>query len=612
MAVSKELEPRQGTSVRRGYMLPFGAELAHRGVRFRTFAPAADFLRLKVDERTGLLDMQRSGDGWFELTVQDVSAGARYQFVLPDNSALADPASRFQPEDVGGPSEVINPLAYEWQDASWRGRPWEETVLYEMHVGTFTEHGTFQAAIEKLDTLREVGVTAIELMCVADFAGLFNWGYDGVMLFAPDSAYGRPEDLKAFVDAAHARGLMVIFDVVYNHFGPEGNVLPKLFPQVLTDRHCTPWGEALNFDGEFSEQVRSFVLENAMFWLEEYHADGLRLDASHAMVDTSPRHILDEMSERVRAKAVEEKRHIHLILENETNIAERLLRTGKGDQRGFTAQWNHDATHLLAAAFAPACEQNSDDGGETEKLAKAIAEGFVIAAQESGQAEEPCVPPTSFVAFIQTHDLVGNRVFGERLVALVPQDALRAITAIYLLLPQIPMLFMGEEWGASAPFPFFSDYHGALANAIRKGRYDSLSKLNPKPSEEDLRKAPDPQSQETFLSARLQWGERAEGVHAEWVQLYTSLLQVRQSSVVPLLAGLTKACGSYRVLRPGGMEVDWAFERGGTLHLQANLCGQQTGGFSGLRGRELWTTGWVRDDGTLGPWSARWSVEAVG
>lgn len=612
---------QEDASVQRRLELPFGAHLLGEGVRFRVFAPAMKTLRLKLEGRGEPVDMQDAGGGWFERTMPEAGAGTRYTYVLDDGSALPDPASRFQPEDVGGPSEVIDPCAYAWNDGSWRGRPWEETVLYEMHVGAFTEHGTFRAAIEKLDALRDLGMTAIELMCIADFAGLFNWGYDGVMLFAPDSAYGRPEDLKAFVDAAHARGLMVIFDVVYNHFGPEGNVLPRFFPEVLTDRHCTPWGNALNFDGEHSEQVRSLVLENALFWVTEYNADGLRLDASHAMVDLSPKHILDELSERLRAQAAEDGRHIHLILENESNIAERLLRRRDGEPRGFTAQWNHDATHLLAAAFAPACEQGGedgkDDGGETEKLAKALAEGFVIAAQERGQAqgqapgqpEEHCVPPTSFIAFIQTHDLVGNRVFGERLAGLVPAAALRAITSVYLLLPQIPMLFMGEEWGASTPFPFFSDYHGSLASAIRKGRYDSLSQLNPKPSEEELRRAPDPQSRETFVSAKLQWSERGEGEHAAWVQLYTSLLQVRREAVVPLLGGLTKACGSYRVLGPGALQVVWAFESGGKLYLQANLCAGETGGFSNFSAQERWTTGWAREDGTLGPWSVRWSTE---
>jgi maltooligosyltrehalose trehalohydrolase len=609
MAVSgAQMENETGTA--RSVALPFGAELTEGGVRFRVFAPAAQTLKLKLEDRREPLEMHRSEAGWFELTTDQAQAGTRYRYVLPDGTAVADPVSRFQPEDLSGPSEVIDPGAYRWTDAAWRGRPWEEVVLYELHVGTFTEEGTFLAAIEKLDSLRELGVTAIELMCVADFAGLFNWGYDGAMLYAPDSTYGRPEDLKAFVDAAHARGLMVIFDVVYNHFGPEGNVLPKLFPRVLTEQDCTPWGPCLNFDGEQSEQVRSLILENAVFWVEEYHADGLRLDASHAMIDHSPKHILEEMSARLRARAREENRHIHLVLENETNIAQRLLRTPEGASHGFTAQWNHDITHLLAAAFAPGCEEGEEDRGETEKLAKALAEGFVILAQEEGLKEEHCVPPTSFIAFIQTHDLVGNRVFGERLVRLVPHDALRAITAVYLLLPQIPMLFMGEEWGASTPFPYFSDFHGSLADAVRKGRCESLSKLDPKPSEEELRRAPDPQSPETFRSAKLLWHERSEVEHAPWVDLYASLLRVRREVVTPLLGGLTKACGCYRVLRPGALEIEWSFAGGAKLCLQANLCAAETAGFA-MRGKDRWVTGWVREDGTMGPWSVRWGLDAT-
>lgn len=268
--------------VARHHRLPFGAELLDEGgVRFRLFAPAAKSVTLALDGRERL-PMTADGHGWHELEVPEAGAGTRYRYVLPNGLEVPDPVSRFQPEDLQGPSEVINPRTYAWNDAAWKGRPWPEAVLYELHVGTWTPEGTLNAAMSRLDFLVELGVTAIELMSLAEFAGLRNWGYDSVLWFAPDSVYGRPEDLKAFVEAAHARGLMVILDVVYNHFGPEGNYLPKYFPEILSKEHKTAWGEALNFDGACSEQVRSLLIENALYWLEEFHIDGLRLDATHS------------------------------------------------------------------------------------------------------------------------------------------------------------------------------------------------------------------------------------------------------------------------------------------------------------------------------------------
>lgn len=593
--------------------MPFGAEIEQDGkVRFRIFAPAAASVRLAFKEHAEPLPMQADSTGWHEVTTSAAAPGTLYRFLLPDGTAVPDPVSRFQPQDVHGPSEVIDPSSYAWHDQAWRGRPWSEAVLYELHVGAFTEEGTFRSATERLDHIAALGVTAIELMCIADFAGMRNWGYDSVLPYAPDSAYGRPEDVKAFIDAAHARSLMVILDVVYNHFGPEGNYLPRYFPQVLTDRHCTPWGQGLNFDGEYSEQVREFIVQNALYWIDEFHADGLRLDAAHAMIDTRPTHILDELADRVHALAGD--RTVHLILENEQNIARRLLRDSRGEPKLYTAQWNHDITHLLGASMTGSCEdrQGSDDG-ETGKLGKALAEGFVIAAQmqkeaEGKEAQLPDVPPTAFTAFIQTHDLIGNRIFGERIGLLAAPEALRAVAAIYLLSPQIPMMFMGEEFGASTPFPYFCDFHGNLAEAVRKGRCEQLANQDPKPDPAELERAPNPQDEATFRSAKLRWEEVDEETHAESLGWYKRLLAVRLQAVAPLLHGITGSCGVYNVVAPGAFTIQWTLARGARLHLAANLCVQPTAGFSPAPGRLIWQQGPPMANGTLGAWSVNWSV----
>ncbi len=589
--------------------LPFGASVNPDGsVHFRIFAPAADAVQLELRGAPQPLALHPDGAGWHDLTTSDAHAGTQYRYLLPDGAHVPDPASRYQPEDVDGPSEVIDPNAFVWHDDAWRGRPWTETILYELHVGSFTPEGAFQSAIPKLDHLVDLGITAIELMCLTDFAGLRNWGYDTVLLFAPDSAYGRPEDLKAFIDAAHARRISVILDVVYNHFGPEGNNLPRLFPEISSDHHETPWGCALNFDGKQSAIVREFIVQNALFWIREFHVDGLRLDASHTMVDDSPEHILDELRRRVYELNI--GRPLHLILENEQNIESRLARDQSGNILGYAAQWNHDITHLLGAALSDLCapERSEDD---TAKLGQALAEGFVIAAQMQGAAPLCSVPPTAFIAFVQTHDLVGNRIFGDRLSAIAPVAAIRAITSILLLLPQIPMLFMGEEWAATSPFPFFSDYHGDLADAIRKGRCDQLSKLDPAPSAEEMRRAPDPQADETFQSAKLLWEELPEPPHAATLDWYRRLLDVRHRSVIPLLSGLASTCGSAEIAGKGALSISWNLRGEAKLHLTANLCDQPFSGLLTAPGKEIWSEGPISEDGAYSPWTVRWTIQDV-
>jgi maltooligosyltrehalose trehalohydrolase len=313
--------------LRREQEMAFGTHFTATGVRFRLWAPHATAVSLRIIEPAMTLPMEARQDHWFELTLEGAGAGTRYWFVLDDGTEVPDPASRYQPDDVHGPSEVIDPLAYQWRDAGWRGRPWHEAVIYELHVGTFTPEGTFRAVIDRLDHLVALGITVIELLPVADFRGRWNWGYDGVLLFAPDASYGRPEDLKALVDACHARGLMIVLDVVYNHFGPEGHYM-GIYAPIHTDKHMTPWGPGVNFDDRGAAQVRDFILSNARYWLNEFRFDGLRLDAVHEINDSGPRHVLMELAEQTRAATA--GRHVHLIVENALNQAGWLKRRSDG------------------------------------------------------------------------------------------------------------------------------------------------------------------------------------------------------------------------------------------------------------------------------------------
>jgi len=489
--------------------MPFGAEVRDDGtVRFRLWAPSHDEIQLEIEGETEPRVMPPAGGGWHELITDRARPGTRYNFVLPGGSRVPDPASRHQPKDVHGPSEVIDPATHDWSDGEWRGRPWEEAVVYELHIGAFTPEGTFRAAIDKLDHLTALGVTAIEIMPIGDFPGTRNWGYDGVLPFAPDSVYGRPEDLKALVEAAHARRLMVLLDVVYNHFGPEGAYLHTIAPETFTDRHKTPWGKAIAMDGP----VREYFIHNALYWLEEFHLDGLRLDAVHAILDDSDTHFLDELADRVRAEIP--GRHIHLILENEENAGHRLERWQADQPRRYTAQWNDDVHHVLhVAATGDAQGYYADYINDSQKLGRALAEGFAFQGEVMPYRGRPrgepsaALPPDAFIAFIQNHDQVGNRPFGDRLTAIASPEAVRAVAAVYLLLPQIPMLFMGEEWGATQPFPFFCDFGPELAEAVRKGRRAEFARFPDFHDPATRERIPDPTAEETFAAAKLAWDD---------------------------------------------------------------------------------------------------------
>ena len=554
----------------RRHLMPHGAEIGTDGrVQFRLWAPGCERIEVAI-EGGPTLPLERAEAGWHRLATAEAAAGSLYRFVLPDGMTVPDPASRFQPQDVHGPSEVIDPATFSWAD-EFAGRPWSEAVVYELHVGAFTPEGTFASAIGRLDHLATLGVTAIEVMPVSDFPGGRNWGYDGVLPYAPDSSYGRPEDFKAFVREAHVRGIMVLLDVVYNHFGPDGNYLPVYAPSFFTDRHKTPWGAGINYDGEHSRPVRDFVVDNALYWLEEFNLDGLRLDAVHAIMDDSGEHLLDELARRVRE--MRGSRPAHLVLENEENAGSRLSRDGEGRPLRFTAQWNDDIHHVLhVAVTGEDAGYYKEYAGKTDLLARALAEGFAFQGQmmeyrgETRGEPSAMLPPAAFVAFAQNHDQIGNRAFGDRLTASVAPERLRAVAAIVLLLPQTPMMFMGEEWGAKTPFPFFCDFSGDLADAVRQGRRDEFKRFPEFQDPAQRDRIPDPLADATFASAKLDW----DGIDADQLAMTKELIVLRRRFIEPLL-GHIKHGGRGEVVGEGAVTVVWDAGDAGLLRLVANL-----------------------------------------
>jgi maltooligosyltrehalose trehalohydrolase len=446
-------------------LFQFGPELTADGTRFRLWAPAARRVQLALER--SLLDLKPTANGWFETLARGVHAGARYRFRIDDEIDVPDPASRFQPEGVNAPGEVVAPASFDASNHTWRGREWHEAVVYELHVGTFTHEGTYAAAISRLDDLARLGVTAIELLPLNTFPGRRGWGYDGVLLYAPHASYGRPEDLKRFVQAAHERNLMVLIDVVYNHFGPEGNYLHRYAPEFFTPAHQTPWGSAINFGHPV---VRQFFIQNALYWLTEFNFDGLRVDAVHAMFDDGDTHFIDELVDSVQ-RGPGSDRHVHVVLENHHNEAHRLGRKGKV----IVSQWNddfHHPMHILLTGESDGYYVSYADS-PVKHLGRVLAEGFAYQGEVYPFEGTPrgensrTLPPAAFVNFLQNHDQAGNRAFGDRLAKLSTPEKLRAGLAILLLSPQVPMLFMGEEYGATQPFLYFCDYQGELAAAAR-------------------------------------------------------------------------------------------------------------------------------------------------
>ncbi len=486
------------------------------------WAPKSTAVSVHFCETDQSVAMQPVSNGYHHAEIKGIKPGAKYRFRLTDGRELPDPASRFQPEGVHGPSELIDTAAFRWSDQKWKGIALEQSVIYEMHVGTYTREGTYEALIPHLPRLADLGITTVELMPLAQFPGSRNWGYDGVYPYAPQNSYGRPESLQHFVDAAHAQGLAVALDVVYNHLGPEGNYLSSYGP-YFTDRYRTPWGEAINYDGEESDEVRRFFIENALYWLEEYHFDALRLDAVHGIFDFGARHLLAEMKSEVAELSARLGRRLQLIAESDLNDS-RLLREPERGGYGLDSQWSDDFHHSVHTLLTKEDRGYYSAYGGITPLIETLKSGWYYKGQYSsfrkrrhGNSAEG-IAPSKFVVCNQNHDQVGNRAAGERLTALVTFEELKLAAGITLLSPFVPMLFMGEEYGEPAPFQYFVS-HGdpALVEAVRRGRREEFAAFGWQVS------VPDPQDEETFRRSTLDHGLKEREPHKSLFPLLSAI-----------------------------------------------------------------------------------------
>jgi malto-oligosyltrehalose trehalohydrolase len=585
----------------------FGGHVSADGATFRLFAPAARGVELilRDGERQRGIPLHATGGGWFGGSDPAARAGIRYGFRLDgDATIVPDPASRFQPDGVSGLSELLDPALLAQPDTGWSGLPWNEHVFYELHLGTFTPGGTYAAAIERLDALVDLGVTAVELMPLAQWPGERNWGYDGVLPYAPAARYGRPEDLARFITAAHQRGLAVFLDVVYNHFGPEGNYLHGYAPAFFTDRYQTPWGAAIDYS---SDDVRAFFIENALWWLEAYGFDGLRLDATQMIFDERSPTVLDEL--RAAAAALPAGPRTHLVVENDDN-AVRLLRAG------YDAQWNDDFHHVLHVLTTGENRGYYQDYAERPVwlLGRTLTTGYGYQGEPSAFRDgaprgSRCddQPLGKFVDFLQNHDQIGNRARGERLTMLATPEAVRAAAAVLLLAPSPPLLFMGEEWAASTPFLFFCDFEPELAQLVTEGRRREFAGF-PEFADPNARETiPDPSARETFEQCILRWDEREGEPHRTMLEHYRTLLALRRAEIVPRLRDLGTADDSMRIVGPTGLAASWRLA-GATLQLEANLAPAPCDGFTpDARGRVIFGPA-AFEHGRAPAWSVRWSI----
>ncbi len=504
-----------------------GATLGKEGVEYAVWAPEVS--RIVVDILPGgegtsgsrLIPMTRTGGGYHRAVNEAGRAGDAYGFLLEGRTLRPDPASRAQQNGVHGRSLVVDPRAYSWRDAAWERPALRDLSIYELHIGAFTPEGTFRAAIDRLPAVAELGVTALEIMPIADFPGGRNWGYDGVLIYAPAQAYGSPDDLRALVDAAHGHGLAVILDVVYNHFGPDGNYLASYSPHYFCKKHHTPWGDGFNFDTEMCAPVREFFIENPLYWMEEFHIDGFRFDATHEIRDDSPAHILAEMTAAIHARGG------LVIAEDARNDCRVISLEGLG----FDAVWADDFHHV--ARVSQTGERFSyfqDFAGTTAEVVKALQDGWIYQGQVSRLTGKPrgtacaTLPPERFVHSLSNHDQTGNRALGERLHHLIPARAYRALSMLLCLTPYTPMFFMGQEWAASTPFLFFTDHHDELGHAVTRGRLKEFASF---PEFQSL-KIPDPQAGESFRASKLDWAERTENEHGKILALYRACLALRR------------------------------------------------------------------------------------
>lgn len=506
---------------------------------FCVWAPLRHQVALQLTDAAGnrLIPMQRDEQGYWQAQVAEVAAGTRYWYQLDGDLVRPDPASHYQPDDVHGASCVVDHEAFNWQDQSWVNLPLSELVVYELHVGTFTQAGTFAAVIPRLPALQDLGINAIEIMPVAQFPGDRNWGYDGVYPFAVQHSYGGPAGLKLLVNACHQHGIAVILDVVYNHLGPEGNYTGNFGPYV-THRYHTPWGDAMNFDGAYCQGVRNFFIENALYWLRDYHLDGLRLDAIHAIYDFGAKHFLAELDDAVNALSSQQGKPYYLIAESDLNDRRVLLPQSRGGY-GMDTQWSDDFHHALHTLLTGETTGYYQDFGRCDQLAKAIQEGFVYAWDYSVDRQRQHgsyggdLPPAQFVIFSQNHDQVGNRMLGDRLTQSLSFSALKLAAAATLLSPNLPMLFMGEEYGEVAPFLYFISHHDPqLIEAVRQGRKREFAAFHAQGE------PPDAFSREAFNQSKLNWELRNQGHHGVLLKFYQRLIQLRRQ--IPALRQLTR------------------------------------------------------------------------
>lgn len=603
--------------------------LGNNEFKFNLWAPDLETVELIIKKQDGAeksYTMDYLGDGWFYKTQTDAVFGNLYGFKVNDNLVVPDPASRYQPDDVHGLSQIIDPTAFDWEDEDkWNGRPWNETILYELHVGTCTQEGTFKALKEKLDYYIDLGITAIELMPLADFPGQRNWGYDGTLFYAPDSSYGTPDDLKDLIKTAHQKGLMVFLDVVYNHFGPDGNYLYVYAKsQFFTDKTKTPWGDSINYE---NRHVRDFIIDNVLYWLEEYRFDGLRFDAVHAIKDKSELNILDEIAQTVYKKLPND-RHIHLVLENDDNNAYLIKRNQKNEPENFIAQWNddfHHAMHVLLTedihGYYMDYSIEATKKPPTWYLGRNLTEGFGYQGDPSAYRDDELRGQPSkgynlscFVNFIQNHDQIGNRAFGERLTDLASQEALEAAAYTYLLAPSIPLIYMGEEWASSTPFLFFCNFGEELSRAVTAGRRKEFEKFPEFSDPERRNKIPDPAIEETFLQSKLNWDEISEDKHAKMLQLYKDLLKARLTRIVPLIDKINTDLVSFEVINDTALKVVWPLkDEKNKLALHLNL-GKEPVSFKDevldtlIAEYPTNAAKSINNDNTLPAWSVCWSL----